>query len=168
MSVNGVIGVRIKCQHCKTFFIVCVSCYRGQRYCQSSCRMEARAISRRWSQKRYQQSPKGKLVHQLKQKRYRERKNKKSTIVTDHSAFGRGATSTTYRPWNSIRVTPSSSITKPESPKFPCRNCNVEVEWLPAKGLFRSWRSKISPNKSNKSNPASSGRSPHLGHPWAW
>jgi hypothetical protein len=66
---------------CRASFTICVSCDRGQRYCSPSCRETVRRRQRCAADRRYQQSERGRLRHQQRQRRYRERQI--PTRVTD-------------------------------------------------------------------------------------
>jgi len=71
------------CARCHSQVIICSCCDHGNIYCGPSCSQESRKKSHRASEKRYQDTYRGKLNHANRQKRYRERKQK---IVTDHSS----------------------------------------------------------------------------------
>ncbi len=71
------------CMRCHAQALICSHCDRGQIYCGSECASAARTQSCRLAEKRYQLTPKGKMKHALRQRRYRERLRKK---VTDHSS----------------------------------------------------------------------------------
>jgi hypothetical protein len=49
----------ITCRRCDRVFFVCHSCYRGQVYCQQSCRDEARAQQVRQANQTYMATLKG-------------------------------------------------------------------------------------------------------------
>ena len=91
---------------CLTLFFLCSSCDHGQRYCSDSCRRRERLRQRRKANRRYQQSPEGRLDHRDRQRRYRERC--RQARVTDHSSF--------------LIVSPASSSCGPDAalpPKSP-------------------------------------------------
>lgn len=71
------------CALCYTQCVICSPCDYGQIYCGPDCSRSARQKSCNEAEKRYQQTPKGKLNHALRQQRYRERQCK---IVTDHTS----------------------------------------------------------------------------------
>ena len=135
------LGVRIKCRHCKTFFVICISCFRGQVYCGIDCRSEARKLSRRRRQRIYQKSPKGRLNHKLKQRRYRNRLLEKKR-VTDHSDLCRVPVHTRSSP---TRSTCSQKLSQMMEPRHQnsCILCQSSVNQFPANGCFTSTRAKI-------------------------
>ncbi len=59
---------------CGTEFWICRACDRGQRYCSSECRQQARRLQRREANRRHQQSPEGRLDHRDRQRAYRKRR----------------------------------------------------------------------------------------------
>jgi hypothetical protein len=71
------------CARCHNQVIICGCCDRGNIYCGSTCSQESRKESHRKSDKRYQDTYRGRLNHANRQKSYRERKQK---IVTDHGS----------------------------------------------------------------------------------
>ena len=70
---------------CRTTFWICTHCDRGQRYCSPACRSEARRRQHRAANRRYQQSPEGRLDHRDRQQHYRERRCQPR--VTDQSSL---------------------------------------------------------------------------------
>ena len=85
------------CALCHIQCVICSPCDNGQIYCSPDCSRSARKKSCNEGEKRYQQTPKGKLNHALRQKRYRERECK---IVTDHTC----QTSSECDPFSSIGI----------------------------------------------------------------
>ena len=71
------------CARCHRQVIICSCCDRGNIYCGSTCSQESRKKSHRASEKRYQNTYRGKLNHAKRQSRYQERKRKK---MTDHGS----------------------------------------------------------------------------------
>ncbi len=65
------------------------ACDRGQRYCSLACRHRARLHQRRHANRRYQQSPEGRLDHRDRQRRYRQRQahRARQTRVTDQGSL---------------------------------------------------------------------------------
>lgn len=55
----GMPSRRIRCSLCSKIFHICVSCYRGQRFCCEDCRRKARKESRAAIQRRYRNSERG-------------------------------------------------------------------------------------------------------------
>lgn len=61
------------CLHCHGVVLVCPHCDRGQRYCSARCRDQARHAAQRAAAQRYQATPRGRLAHARRQRRYRQR-----------------------------------------------------------------------------------------------
>jgi len=59
---------------CRSVFWICEHCDRGQRYCSSACRTDARLEQRRRANRRHQHSPEGRLDHRDRQREYRRRR----------------------------------------------------------------------------------------------
>ena len=55
-------------QGCHAMFFICAHCDRGQRYCSTACREQARRQQRRRANRRHQQSPEGRLDHRDRQR----------------------------------------------------------------------------------------------------
>lgn len=70
------------CARCSVQVIICTDCDRGQLYCGDQCSKIARKISCCASQKRYQNTLKGRLKHAARQQRYRAKHKK----VTDQGS----------------------------------------------------------------------------------
>lgn len=68
---------------CRAVFWICEHCDRGQRYCGSACRTEARLKQRRRANRRHQGSPEGRLDHRDRQREYRCRRAR----VTDQGSL---------------------------------------------------------------------------------
>ena len=66
-------------------FFLCSRCDRGQRYCGPACRRQARLRQHREANRRYQQSPEGRLDHRDRQQQYRERRCR--ARVTDQGSI---------------------------------------------------------------------------------
>jgi len=71
--------------NCGITFAICRSCDRGQRYCSQPCRWLARRQQHRAANRRYQQSPEGKLDHRDRMRRWRLRRAQ--SRVTDQGSF---------------------------------------------------------------------------------
>jgi hypothetical protein len=67
------------CARCRAPTHVCRRCDRGQIYCGRACSSEARRSRQREARARYQASPRGRLMHVERSRRYRARLR-----VTDH------------------------------------------------------------------------------------
>jgi hypothetical protein len=106
---------------CRRVFTICVSCDRGQRYCDASCRAKARREQRRNANRRYQQSDEGREAHRRCQRRYRDQR---TPPVTDQAA--------------TPITDPTATITIP-----PCRCilCGQNSSWIdPFPAIPRHWR----------------------------
>jgi hypothetical protein len=87
MAVHGEVVLRQRVcrgQGCQALFWICSHCDRGQCYCSSACRSEARRRQHRAANRRYQQSPEGRLDHRDRQRQYRQRRCR--ARVTDQSS----------------------------------------------------------------------------------
>jgi hypothetical protein len=69
---------------CRKVFYICCHCYRGQGYCSSRCREQARRLQRRQANHRHQQTPWGRDDHRDRQREYRSRLKAR---VTDQSSL---------------------------------------------------------------------------------
>lgn len=72
------------CQRCRTQVIICSRCDRGQRYCDSACAHNARAISLKRAAKKHQSSRTGRFNNAARQRRFRQRLKQK---VTHHGSL---------------------------------------------------------------------------------
>lgn len=70
------------CARCRAAFLICRRCDRGQRYCSSPCATVARRDARRRSNRRYQNTRRGRLLHARRQHHFRLRRQK----VTDQGS----------------------------------------------------------------------------------
>ena len=91
-----------KASECRTLFIVCSHCDRGQQYCSRGCRRISRLEQQRVARRRYQHSLEGRLDHRDRQRAYRMRKSAIARAllterVTEHGSQTR-ATSVTMCP----------------------------------------------------------------------
>ena len=77
------VGVQVICARCEVEFLVCRSCWSGQRYCSKQCSSEARDESHRKSQTVYSRTSKGKASSRRRQRRYRLKKRKTKKNETD-------------------------------------------------------------------------------------
>jgi hypothetical protein len=92
MAVHGEVVLRQRVcrgQGCQTVFWICTHCDHGQRYCSLACRTEARHRQHRAANRRYQQSPEGRLDHRDRQQQYRVRRvpRRRRPRVTDQSSL---------------------------------------------------------------------------------
>jgi hypothetical protein len=88
MAAHGEVVLRQRFCHaseCRAMFFLCSHCDRGQRYCSLACRRQARLCQHRLSNRRYQQSPEGRLDHRDRQQQYRERRCR--ARVTDQGSL---------------------------------------------------------------------------------
>lgn len=65
--------IEVRCKECGDTFNVCRRCYRGHRYCSPICKLEGYRRGRRNAQKRYRRKEKGKIKHQVAEKKRRLR-----------------------------------------------------------------------------------------------
>ena len=68
-------GIELECRECGIHFLVCRTCWRGQRYCSEFCIKNSRLKSHRKDQRRYAKTESGKLSHKKRQRKYRLKKN---------------------------------------------------------------------------------------------
>ena len=78
------IGIEIICANCSVQFFCCRRCWRGNKYCSSVCRVEARKIKHREYEKKYAATFAGQESRRKRQRTFRA-KNKNDLNVTDHS-----------------------------------------------------------------------------------
>ena len=77
MAVHGEVVLRLRlCRNtdCRNLFFICTCCDRGQRYCSSDCRSQARCRQLRAANRRHQRSVEGRLDHRDRQRAYRCRR----------------------------------------------------------------------------------------------
>ncbi len=72
------------CLRCHAQVVICRACDRGNIYCQPICARSARTESLRASNKRYQKTPRGRLLHAKRQQRYKQRIKAKVTYQGSH------------------------------------------------------------------------------------
>ena len=87
---------RFLCTRCKLEVYVCSHCDRAQQYCSQACAKQQRKENRRLTSHKYQTSEQGRINHNRRQQRYRNRR---------------------------ARVTHRGSI-KPEDPALIATQCN--------------------------------------------
>ena len=68
-------GVEFVCLSCGCHVVICRRCWRGQRYCDKSCRLDASRASHRRAQSCYAKSALGKLSQSRRSRRFRLKKN---------------------------------------------------------------------------------------------
>lgn len=73
------VGLEISCKDCGICFLICRSCFRGQKYCSIQCRKNGYEKRRRIARDKYRNSPEAKEDHRDCQKRYRERLRQKAS-----------------------------------------------------------------------------------------
>ena len=61
------------CARCRDPVLLCSHCDRGQRYCGQACSSQTRCERRRETNRRYQNTPGGRLKHAARSARWRER-----------------------------------------------------------------------------------------------
>ena len=77
-------GRLFSCARCDAQVVVCVSCFRGHRYCEP-CRPVAWAASRSRARATYARSPEGRLGNADRQREFRDRARLRRA-VTDHGS----------------------------------------------------------------------------------
>ena len=78
----------ITCSLCGEQFLVCTSCYRGQRYCSPLCRRVGYANQRKLARLRYAKSLEAKLDHRERNKLFRIY-GRQTIRVMDHTSAQR-------------------------------------------------------------------------------
>jgi len=78
-------GYQFNCKKCKEPFTICVSCYRGNKYCGAQCSAAARRKSQTKSNRKNAILSKSKKLHRKRQNRYRK-KILATKKVTEHSS----------------------------------------------------------------------------------
>lgn len=104
---------RFLCAGCGLAVFICTLCDRGQRYCPGSCARVARARSRRAANRRYQHTPRGRLMSAERSRRYRERRR-----VTDQGS----------PPPVVCDVLPVSATEAPTPPQAPVPRSSKDTE----------------------------------------
>lgn len=108
------------CARCHALTIVCSACDRGQRYCPSTCRKQARRDSLRRAARRYQRTRRGRHANAERQRRHRERQRKK---VTHQGSVALG--SPAVLPARANKLTePVSVIRQTTSAQMHCHFCH--------------------------------------------
>lgn len=72
-------AVEVTCAECGHVFSICSSCWRGQKYCTTSCQQSSRLKQRRTAQAKYQKTEKGLEYGRLRQSRRYEKNKLKSS-----------------------------------------------------------------------------------------
>jgi hypothetical protein len=75
--------LELRCGDCGALFYLCLSCYRGQRFCDDGCRRPARQRQRRAANRRHRRSPEGRLDARDRKRRQRDRDRARRASVTD-------------------------------------------------------------------------------------
>ena len=78
--------LRLLCRRCRGVYTICRSCYRGHAYCGDLCRDESRLEQKRASNKRYRESPEGRLDNRDRVRRFRARKRAELANVMDQGS----------------------------------------------------------------------------------
>ncbi len=73
-------GIYIACKECSLIFLICRSCWRGQKYCSFDCKARGYKKVRSKAQKKYSKTANAKIYHRKRQNKYRQ--NKKVTDQT--------------------------------------------------------------------------------------
>ena len=78
--MNNLVGLVLSCQCCQKYFVICKSCFRGQKYCSLLCKETGYAFTKKRARDKFESTFEAKLDHADRQARYRKRKK-----VTDQS-----------------------------------------------------------------------------------
>lgn len=100
---------------CHAMFLLCSHCDRGQRYCSPACRRQARLRQHRAANRRYQQSPEGRLDHRDRQQQYRERRCR-ARVTDQGSILSAGSASS---PCGAVETTPPDAQQPAVAVLFP-------------------------------------------------
>ncbi len=71
-EINDLGWRNVSCSLCLFRFVICPSCWRGQRYCSNKCKEYCKRVQHRKSQKKYSETLGFKDDRKLYQKQYRE------------------------------------------------------------------------------------------------
>jgi hypothetical protein len=115
--------------NCRSLFLICSHCDRGQRYCSLDCRLQSRGEQLRAARRRHQQSPEGRLDHRDRQRAYRRRKATSSDLtsaisVTDHASKASLDSATIASPPDSELAEPISRRVRQVLTKFGWLICH--------------------------------------------
>lgn len=75
------IGIELICPTCSVYFFCCRKCWRGNKYCSSSCRVEARKIKQREYEKKYSSTLAGKESRRKRQRKFRLKKEFEQNVT---------------------------------------------------------------------------------------
>lgn len=93
---------RYRCARCHTEVLICGHCDRGNQYCSGDCARMRRRQSLTAAQKRYQQTPQGRIKHRTRQRIYRAHKES----VTHHSSKPKENSTLSLQEQRALVVTP--------------------------------------------------------------
>lgn len=102
------------CHRCTKQVVICSRCDRGNSYCAKSCATQSRLENHRRSNQLYQSTPRGKQLHALRQRRYRQRQTEK---VTDRG---------------SNEIPPNDLLPKPKNERNPESKAGVHCDFCHA------------------------------------
>jgi hypothetical protein len=133
MAAHGEVVLRQRFCHageCRAVFFLCSYCDRGQRYCSLACRRQARLRQHRSANRRYQQSPEGRLDHRDRQQQYRQRRCR-ARVTDQGSLLSVGSASSPYGAVEAASVDagkPAAAVVSPWPENRPgirlcCRVC---------------------------------------------
>ncbi len=109
-------------------FFICSHCYRGQRYCSATCRVQARGQQRRAANGRHQRSEEGRLDHRDRQRAYRCRRA--AAGVTDQSSGEPVAYGMMAVPQAALVVERRRLYEGPIAGMIVCRFCGRRGRWV--------------------------------------
>lgn len=115
------------CARCRVAFLICRRCDRGQRYCGPHCATTARRERRRASNRRDQNTFRGRLFHARRQHRLRERQQK----VTDQGSVA-GVRDGVLAPGRAVSGVDGMNRRPFPSPSWPhCHFCGHRcTQWV--------------------------------------
>lgn len=75
------IGIELVCPTCAVQFFCCRKCWRGNKYCSSLCRVEARKTKQREYEKKYSSTLAGQESRRKRQKKFRLKKEFQQNVT---------------------------------------------------------------------------------------
>ena len=118
------------CLSCRKTFNTCSSCYRGQRYCSSSCRKSRSIINQRSRSHRYRKSPEAKEKARLRQQRFGN-SAKKKRVKTKKKKYKLGNARSFHASTKRVKAQEETSAKAHQICKF----CGVHVHLMMQESL---------------------------------
>lgn len=75
------IGIELICPTCSVHFFCCRKCWRGNKYCSSLCRVDARKTKQRKYEKKYSSTLAGKESRRKRQRKFRLKKEFQQNVT---------------------------------------------------------------------------------------